>query len=155
MDDLYKEIALFLRPLTARDIFIMNAQFCVEDGFMPNQSAKNDIEPKLYSAYYYFLSKIYERSPITYELIQKLIPDVAAIICFYIASTQIFPTANKRTAAASAQLFLYINGLTLEYKKIKECGSNELADLMQAIGSKNFDKKQTIYWFHKHCKKVD
>lgn len=153
MNDIYKDVALFIRPLTAENILSINANFCEEDGFMSNQNAVSEIEPKLYSAYYYFLSVIYESSPITQELIDSMIPNIAGRICFYIASTQMFPTANKRTAAEAADLFLYANDFQLNYNESKEHSSNELADLMRGIGSRDFNKEQTISWFQEHSHK--
>lgn len=83
MNDIYTDVSLFFRPLTAENVFSINANFYTEDGFLPNQRSIHEIEPKLYSAYYYFLSKVYEKSPITDESIQFLIPEVAEIICYY------------------------------------------------------------------------
>src|SRR5437879_5840086 len=150
MNDIYMEVSLFFRPLTAENILSINAKFCAEDGFLPNQRSIHEIEPKLFSAYYYCLSKIYEKSPINDDLIQSLIPEVAGIICYYIASTQMFPTANKRTAASSAELFLYANGFGLKYKEMKSEGSNELVDLLRGIGNNDFNKAKTIEWFQGH-----
>lgn len=74
MNDIYMDVSLFFSPLTAENIFSLNAKFCNEDGFLPNQRSIREIEPKLYSAYYYFLSKIYENSPITDASIRFLLP---------------------------------------------------------------------------------
>jgi prophage maintenance system killer protein len=64
-----------------------------------------------------------------------------------------FPTANKRTAAVAAELFLYENGFDLKYKTIAENGSNELADLIIGIGSNDLDKNMAIEWFKIHSAK--
>lgn len=61
-----------------------------------------------------------------------------------------FPTANKRTAAVTAELFLYENDFDLIYKIKEECGSNELADLIIKIGCNDLNKNHAIEWFKEH-----
>lgn len=152
MDEIYKDVSYYFRPLKAENILSLNAKFCIEDVFSPNLSCINEIEPKLYSAYYYFLTEI-DKKTTTEAAIQSLLPEVAGMITYYIASTQMFPPANKRTAAASAEMFLFYNDFNLNYKKQADSGMNEFAQLLWDIGSKTFDRKATIEWFHKHCEK--
>jgi prophage maintenance system killer protein len=65
-----------------------------------------------------------------------------------------FPTANKRTAAVSTELFLYENGFTLNYKRIEDGAStNELTDLLIGIGANNLSTEDSIDWFNGHCSK--
>ena len=151
MNDLYKDVSFFFRPITANNIYDINRQFCLEDGFLPNKTTITLIEPKLYSAYYYFLGKIDENNLVSQAAVRTLIPDVAGMICYYIASNQLFPTANKRTAAASADLYLYVNHLTLSYQEIATSGTNELADLIIGIGNKSYNKMDVLEWFRSHC----
>jgi prophage maintenance system killer protein len=147
MIEVYRDVGLYFKPVTAENILEINADFCIEDGFGPNSNALGQIESKLYAAYYYFLSKIHEKNHINDLEVQDLIPEIAGIIAYYIASTQMFPTANKRTAAVAAELFLYENDFNLKYKTIAENGSNELADLIIGIGCNDLDKNKAIEWF--------
>jgi hypothetical protein len=97
---MYTEVSPYFRPIMAEHILKINALFCEEDGFMPNRSVSGAIESKLYAAYYYFLNKL-EKTCASSQEINEMIPEVAGLIAYYIASTQMFPTANKRTAAVS------------------------------------------------------
>ena len=154
MDEVYTDVASYFKPLTAESVLEINAAFCEEDGFMPNQNALSEIEPKLFSVYFHFLSRIFEKNHVNEESINLLIPELAAIILYYIASTQMFPTANKRTAAVSAELFLFENGFDLLYKTIEDgAPTNELTDLVIGIGANDITKEQTIEWFKEHCSK--
>lgn len=153
MIEVYRDVSLYFKPLTAENILEINADFCIEDGFGPNGSVIGQIESKLYAAYYYFLSQIHEKKHINDNEVRNLVPEIAGVIAYYIASTQMFPTANKRTAAVAAELFLYENGFDLKYKTKAEHGSNELADLIIGIGSNDFNKGYAIEWFKAHSMK--
>jgi prophage maintenance system killer protein len=150
MDELYREAKQYISPISAENILSINSKFCEEDGFLPRKRAIIEIEPKLYSAYYRFLNKIDDKQNITENFISSLIPEVAGCIAYYIASTQIFPTANKRTAAESAELLLFMNNKRLVYKETAENRRNELVDILSGIGEKSINIDETIKWFKLH-----
>lgn len=151
MDDLYLEIRRYISPITAENIYSINSEFCIEDGFLPQKEAIKEIEPKLYSTYYRFINMIDSKRTITESFIDSLIPDVAGCITYYIASTQMFPTANKRTAAVAAELFLFINGKHLSYETLVEHGHNGLVDLLSNIGNQKIGIEESINWYTQHC----
>jgi hypothetical protein len=75
MDEVYTDVATYFKPLTAENILEINAAFCIEDGFLPNMNIIGLIESKLYATYYYFLSKINEKSHIDEKTVESLIPE--------------------------------------------------------------------------------
>jgi hypothetical protein len=83
MIEVYKDVGLYFKPLTAENILEINADFCIEDGFGPNESVIGQIESKLYAAYYHFLSKIHEKNHINDNEVQILIPEVAGVIALH------------------------------------------------------------------------
>lgn len=147
---MYTEVGIYVRPITAEHVLKINALFCQEEGFMPNLGISGAIESKLYAAYYYFLNKL-EAIQVTSKQIKIMIPEVAGLIAYYIASTQMFPTANKRTAAVASEMFLHENGFCLQYKTEVHSGLNELADMLIGIGEHRFSKEDAIEWYKQHA----
>lgn len=73
------------------------------------------------------------------------IPEMAAAYLFHLAQNHPFLDGNKRAAAASMFLFLYLNDLQLE------CTEDELVDLTMAVASGRCTKAEAAVFVGKHC----
>jgi death-on-curing protein len=76
------------------------------------------------------------------------IPEKAAAYAYFIAEGQPFIDGNKRTAALTMLMFLDLN----EYDLI-EGGDEELAVMLEDLGSKTIDQSEFFGWVLNHARK--
>lgn len=75
------------------------------------------------------------------EYLHDGIPAMAAAYCFHVVGNHPFLDGNKRTGAASANVFLEMNGWTLE------ANNDACADLVLGVASSRIDKRTAIAFF--------
>ena len=78
------------------------------------------------------------------DFLHKDIAEMAAAYFFHFAASQGFIDGNKRTAAASAGVFLFRNGYELT------CTNEELYDMAMRIANKQVERPEIANWLRSH-----
>lgn len=76
------------------------------------------------------------------------LPEMAAAYLFHLAQNHPFLDGNKRVAAASMFLFLYLNDLELE------CTEDELVDLTLGVASSKVTKAEVAVFLSTHVSPI-
>jgi death-on-curing protein len=77
------------------------------------------------------------------------LPEMAAAYLFHVAQNHPFLDGNKRAAAASTFLFLYLNDLFLD------CAEDQLVDLTLGVAQGATSKAQAAVFIDAHVRPVD
>jgi len=74
------------------------------------------------------------------------IPAMGAAYLFHICKNHAFTDGNKRTALASAEMFILLNGMRLE------ATNNELVDLTMGIAEGTISKDEAVEFFRERTR---
>jgi death-on-curing protein len=78
------------------------------------------------------------------EYLHDGLPAMAAAYLFHICKNHAFIDGNKRTAVATAEIFLRINGVRLA------ASDEQLEQLTVAVAEGSISKKEAVAFFEKH-----
>ncbi|HVK86719.1 MAG TPA: type II toxin-antitoxin system death-on-curing family toxin [Kofleriaceae bacterium] len=82
------------------------------------------------------------------EYLHGTLPEMAAAYLYHLAQNHPFLDGNKRVAAASMFLFLYVNDLELE------CTEDELVELTLGVASSKVTKAEVAVFLAAHVRAI-
>ena len=130
----------FLTILSSNDVIAINKMICNEQRQESVVLSKDRVESALHSAFYP------GSSPFAHGGTVKL----AGALLYYICSAHAFKDGNKRTAVASAFIFLESNGWSIKFPLVEDKNIDHLADLTLSVASSKCSKDDCIQWFENH-----
>lgn len=83
------------------------------------------------------------------EFLHDGMPAMAAAYLFHLCKNHPFVDGNKRTALASAEVFLLLNGMRLD------AGNKDLAELTLGVAASRVSKEEATAFFLRHAVKDD
>ena len=81
------------------------------------------------------------------EYLHRSIPEMAAAYCYHICKNHPFMDGNKRTALATALVFIELNNYCLV------CSEEQLYNVVAKVAKSEIAKKELIEFFEKNCYK--